>query len=102
MIVCYTKAQVDILPVEHLLEMPIETKISDFDKEKWRSAWFECVEVWWEDGEGLYDVMLSGFKGFLDRTGFEIYCDIRFTHDLQGKEGWDEVAESADDLGKYS
>ncbi len=97
-----TKAELDEVPIGELLDIPNNVQIEDFNKEDWRSAWFECVEVWWEDGEAMYFVMRDGFLGFLHRSDFDIYCDIRFTHDITDQAGWDEVAVSAEDLGKYS
>lgn len=96
------RADLDVLSVAELMDMPEFTSVEDFNKEDWRSAWFECVEVWWEDGESLYFVMRDGFKGFLDRSDFDIYCDIRFTHNIEDPTGWNAVADSASDLGKYS
>ena len=96
------KAELDTLESGELFNLPDQMVIEDFDKERWRSVWFQAVELWWEDGQALYDVMKSGFNGFLDRSDFTIYCDLRFTY-LDGQDmTWDELAAKNHELGKYS
>ena len=96
------KAELDLIPAVDLLDLPDDTEIEDFDKERWRSVWFKAVEIWWHDG--LYEVMRDGFKGFLQRSDFDIYCDLRLTFvDVQSQNiTWDELAAENDELGKYS
>jgi len=94
------KAELDALTVEQIMDLPDDTEIEDFDKERWRSVWFAAVEIWWHDD--LYSVMRDGFKGFLQRSAFDIYSDLRFTY-IDGSEmTWEEVAAENDELGKYS
>lgn len=98
------KAELDLIAAVDLLGLSDDTEIEDFDKERWRSVWFQAVEYWWEDGQALYNVMKSGFKGFLDRSDFTIYCDLRFTFvDVQSQNmTWDELAAKNHELGKHS
>ena len=96
------KAELDTLESGELFNLSDQMVIEDFDKERWRSVWFQAVEIWWEDGQALYDVMKSGFKGFLDRSDFTIYCDLRFTY-IDGQDmTWNELAEQNHELGKHS
>ncbi len=96
------KAFLDELYATELMNLPDEIVMEDFDKQNWRGVWFQAVEYWWEDGDALYNVMKSGFKGFLDRSDFTIYCDLRFTFIDGQDKTWDELAAENDELGKYS
>ena len=94
------KDELDLIPAVDLLDLPDDTEIDGFNKERWRSVWFWAVEGWWADS--LYDVMRDGFKGFLDRSDFTIYCDLRLTFIDEGSYTWDQLADENHEMGKYS
>ncbi len=94
------KAELDLIPAVDLLDLPDDMEIEDFDKERWRSVWFKAVEIWWYDG--LYEVMRDGFKGFLQRSDFDVYCDLRLTFISEGDYTWDTLADENHEIGKYS
>lgn len=96
------KAFLDEHCAAEIMNLPDDTVIEDFDKERWRSVWFQAVEIWWEDGAALYLVMRNGFKGFVERSDFIVYCDLRFTY-IDGQDmTWDELAQENHELGKHS
>lgn len=96
------KAELDALSVGELMDLPDETVMEDFDKQNWRSVWFQAVETWWGDEMQMYHVMRDGFKGFLDRSDFTIYCDLRYTFVEGQSMSWDDLAKENHELGKYS
>lgn len=99
----YTKAQLDAMPAAELLNLLDEDiEIDDFNKAAWKSVWVQAVEYWYEDGSAWYGYVINGFKGWVDRSPFEIYADLRFTY-IDGQDvSWDELADENNELGKYS
>lgn len=96
-----TKDELDALSVNELLEFK-ELTLEGFDKDRWKSVWLQAVEYWWEDSGAWYDYVINGFKGWSERSAFEIYMDLRFTY-IEGQDmTWDKLAAENDELGKYS
>lgn len=96
------KVEYDKVSTVTLLDFPDDTEIEDFDKDAWKRVWLQAVEYWWEDGGTWYDYVINGFKGWVERTPYEIYCDLRFTY-IDGQDmTWDELAAQNDELGKFS
>lgn len=96
------KIDLDKISGSTLLDFPVNTEITEFDKDAWKRVWMQAVEYWSEDGGWWYDTVINGFKGWAERTPYEIYCDIRFTY-IEGQDmSWDELAAENDELGKFS
>lgn len=99
---CMTKTELDAVEAVALLDYDIETTIDGFQKDVWKPVWIQAVSYWTEDGSSWYDYAINGFKGWVDRTEFEIYCDLRFTYIDSRDMTWDELWEECQQLGKFS
>lgn len=97
-----TKAQLDVMTPEVLYDVPIDLEIEDFDKTDWKPVWVQAIEYWAEDGGWWYNTVIGGFKGFAERTDFEVYLDLRFSYIDGETKTWDELADENNELGKYS
>lgn len=74
------RVELDAIKGAALLDLPADTPIEEFAREDWKRVWVDAVERWFEDGGAWYDYVMNGFKGWAERTDFEIYCDLRFTY----------------------
>lgn len=95
------KVDLDKVAGDQLLGFPIDLEIDGFDAEVWKPLWMQAAEIWWEDGGAWHDYVLNGFKGWSERTPFEIYCDLRFTYVDGQDQSWDELSEENEGLKKY-
>lgn len=97
-----SKTELDKIPSAELLDYPEDTEILGFGRDKAKGMWTQAVEYWSEDGGWFYQIAMNGFKGWAERTDFEIYCDLRFTY-IDGQDyTWDQFWDDANELGKYS
>lgn len=98
---CMTKTELDAIDAVELFDIDIET-IVGFHKDVWKPVWIQAVSYWTEDGSSWYDYVINGFKGWVERSEFEIYCDLRFTY-IDGRSmSWDELWTECQELGKFS
>lgn len=97
-----TKANLDAMSDMQLYDLPLDTPITDFDKNAWKSVWIQGVGYWWEDGSAWHDYVINGFKGWIERTDFEVYMDLRFTYISDQNKTWEELADENHELGKFS
>ena len=96
------KIDLDEIDSAALLDFPIDMEIDGFDADTWKRVWIQAAGYWWEDGGSWYDYIVNGFKGWAERTPYEVYCDLRFTYIDGQDKTWDELAAENHELGKFS
>lgn len=96
------KIDLDKIDSAALLDLPTDMEIDGFDADAWKRVWVQAVEYWSEDGGWWYDIVLNGFKGWAERTPYEVYCDLRFTYIDSQDMSWDQLANENHELGKFS
>ena len=92
------RTELDAIPLSELLEMPVDTVVDEgFARDFWKPVWLTAAEQWFEDGSAWYDYACNGFKGWNERTDFEVYCDLRctFIEDSGVYEGLGEILRQA-------
>lgn len=96
------KIDLDKIDSAALLDLPVDMEIDGFDADAWKRVWVQAVEYWSEDGGWWYDTAMNGFKGWAERTPYEVYCDLRFTYIDSRDMSWDQLAVENNELGKFS
>ncbi len=118
------RTELDAISFGDLLDLPIDTVVDEgFARDFWKPLWIEAAEGWFEDGGAMYEYMVNGFKGWAERTDFEVYCDLRATYvesfvtaiigpngakvdetDIPAIYGmrWTELTGRCSEIGKYS